>query len=604
MKLGLPLLLAALLLAAAAPATARRLQSLHRRQLAEGLDTCTGCLTQEPSKPLPLASDPLSAAAADLSFLVDPITFGISCEGKCTQEEQQQWLGNATAAAAKMGATATRLVYDPESQAAALIFNINNKIFVAFGGPQLFYDPDLLMTTAVMPMVETTLGSHQLPAGQRKVLVQGGMLKTANGVYKQLTKALAEVDPSGKKPVYFTGHSLGGALATLNAAMLHTWTTPSTTNNTVAAVYTFGSPRAGGAAWATAYRTMGLFNMTLRYVYNRDVVPLVPQDSTPGKAYDHVGRLIYITPCGYVTNCANETCGAYDYCAGKDVTKQKETCTAAATAMKKVCAADGVPLYLQSSLKTTTMKLLCSAATTLMVPNTTTALYDPPACCMYRTLAKMYLDPSANGDPIDYMQGFSNFYPGWASQCLPGMPQCEGTSKCPPGQPCNGGTPCQPGSPCSGIDETCNLRPPTCSWSCQPSTPTQPSFSSLPPLPTTLSTSASFSSLPSLPTALSPLSSLPTLPAALSSAPSLSSFSTLPSLSSSLASLSTVPSATSSLASLTPLTPTASLSSSLPSLPSLSSLSPSRRLDDLRHTQHGPQHGTCSQHGAQHGPWP
>jgi hypothetical protein len=74
MKLGLPILLAALLLAAATPATARRLQSLHRRQLAEGLDTCTGCLTQEPSKPLPLASDPLSAAAADLSFLVDPIT--------------------------------------------------------------------------------------------------------------------------------------------------------------------------------------------------------------------------------------------------------------------------------------------------------------------------------------------------------------------------------------------------------------------------------------------------------------------------------------------------------------------------------------------------
>ncbi len=42
------------------------------------------------------------------------------------------------------------------------------------------------MTTAVMPMVETTLGSQQLPAGQRKVLVQGGLLKTTNGVYKQV----------------------------------------------------------------------------------------------------------------------------------------------------------------------------------------------------------------------------------------------------------------------------------------------------------------------------------------------------------------------------------------------------------------------------------
>ncbi len=50
-------------------------------------------------------------------ILLPTLQFGISCEGKCTQEEQQQWLGNATAVAAKMGATATRLVYDPESQA-------------------------------------------------------------------------------------------------------------------------------------------------------------------------------------------------------------------------------------------------------------------------------------------------------------------------------------------------------------------------------------------------------------------------------------------------------------------------------------------------------
>jgi hypothetical protein len=50
-------------------------------------------------------------------ILLPALQFGISCEGKCTQEEQQQWLSKATAAAAKMGATATRLVYDPESQA-------------------------------------------------------------------------------------------------------------------------------------------------------------------------------------------------------------------------------------------------------------------------------------------------------------------------------------------------------------------------------------------------------------------------------------------------------------------------------------------------------
>jgi hypothetical protein len=48
-------------------------------------------------------------------------------------------------------------------------------------------------------------------------------------------------------------------------------------------------------------------------------------------------------------------------------------------------------------------RLLCATASTLM-PNFTLPLYDPSACCMFRTLAGMYLDPAAKGDPIDYMQ--------------------------------------------------------------------------------------------------------------------------------------------------------------------------------------------------------
>ncbi|KAI3434362.1 hypothetical protein D9Q98_002441, partial [Chlorella vulgaris] len=464
LKLGLPLLLTAVLLLLAAPdAAAARRRNMQGRQLLAEFDTCTGCLSAVPSKPLPLASDTLSAAAADLAWLADPITLGITCQVMCTPEQQKQWLEKAKAVAAKMGAKTTQLVYIKESQAAALIFDIADKIFVAFGGPQIFYAPDLLLTTKVDPMATLNLGAHILPPTQRTVKVQEGLLYTAKGVYPELTKALAAIDKTGKKPIYFTGHSLGGALATLSAAMLHSWTAPAATNNTVAAVYTFGSPRAGGAAWAASYRTLGLDKMTLRYVYNRDVVPMVPQDAAPGKAYDHVGRLVYVTNCGCITKCANDTCGAYDYCAGNDIPKQKETCTAAAVAMKKVCARDGVPVSLHLSLQTTTMKLLCATASTLM-PNFTLPLYDPSACCMFRTLAGMYLDPAAKGDPIDYMQGFSNYYPGWASQCLPDAPKCEGTAKCPPGVPCNNGAPCTPGSPCSGIDETPNLRPPTVHW--------------------------------------------------------------------------------------------------------------------------------------------
>lgn len=75
-------LLLAVLLLTSGGATARRLrrddfaEARPHRQLLErrsALETCTGCLTKEPSKPLPQPSDELSAAAADLSWLVDPI---------------------------------------------------------------------------------------------------------------------------------------------------------------------------------------------------------------------------------------------------------------------------------------------------------------------------------------------------------------------------------------------------------------------------------------------------------------------------------------------------------------------------------------------------
>lgn len=75
LKLGLPLLLTAVLLLLAAPdAAAARRRNMQGRQLLAEFDTCTGCLSAVPSKPLPLASDTLSAAAADLAWLADPIT--------------------------------------------------------------------------------------------------------------------------------------------------------------------------------------------------------------------------------------------------------------------------------------------------------------------------------------------------------------------------------------------------------------------------------------------------------------------------------------------------------------------------------------------------
>ena len=74
-------------------------------------------------------------------------------------------------------------------------------------------------------------------------------------------------------PVFITGHSLGGALATLGAAHLSGWG--------LAACYTFGAPRVGNKGFSSGLRTP-----FYRVVNPGDPVPHIP---TPLQGYRHAG---------------------------------------------------------------------------------------------------------------------------------------------------------------------------------------------------------------------------------------------------------------------------------------------------------------------------
>jgi triacylglycerol lipase len=76
--------------------------------------------------------------------------------------------------------------------------------------------------------------------------------------------------------LFFTGHSLGGALAVLAAAR-------AAENRSVEAVYTFGMPRTGGAVFRESYRTYRLH-------FCKDIVPFVP---TTGQKFHHVGQYLH-----------------------------------------------------------------------------------------------------------------------------------------------------------------------------------------------------------------------------------------------------------------------------------------------------------------------
>jgi hypothetical protein len=71
------------------------------------------------------------------------------------------------------------------------------------------------------------------------------------------------------KPLFITGHSLGGALANLFANFL------AGHNVNVQAVYTFGQPRVGDRKYAASYNSK-LGSRTYRLAYENDLVPHVP----------------------------------------------------------------------------------------------------------------------------------------------------------------------------------------------------------------------------------------------------------------------------------------------------------------------------------------
>ncbi|SLM31090.1 putative lipase [Desulfamplus magnetovallimortis] len=77
------------------------------------------------------------------------------------------------------------------------------------------------------------------------------------------------------EPVYYTGHSLGGALAVLAASL-----------KKPEAVYTFGSPRMGNRDFIESTKDIGIY----RVVTPRDIVAGVP----PFPAIQHVGQPCYL----------------------------------------------------------------------------------------------------------------------------------------------------------------------------------------------------------------------------------------------------------------------------------------------------------------------
>ena len=102
------------------------------------------------------------------------------------------------------------------------------------------------------------------PTGER---VHSGFMQQYDDISFQLEQALDDPQVKGK-PLFITGHSLGGAVATIAARRLDA-------ERQIAACYTFGSPRVGTEAWVAQIKTP-----IYRIVNSADPVPMVPFSGT------------------------------------------------------------------------------------------------------------------------------------------------------------------------------------------------------------------------------------------------------------------------------------------------------------------------------------
>jgi len=116
--------------------------------------------------------------------------------------------------------------------------------------------------------------------------VHDGFLVALNLVWFDLLQAILDAQhaSTSQPSLWFTGHSLGGALATLAVAKMIERALP------VDGLYTCGCPRCGDDTFATTFDAK--FERAFRFVYNRDLVTRLPPRIPFG--YRHVGTVKHI----------------------------------------------------------------------------------------------------------------------------------------------------------------------------------------------------------------------------------------------------------------------------------------------------------------------
>jgi triacylglycerol lipase len=121
--------------------------------------------------------------------------------------------------------------------------------------------------------------------------IHQGFARALNEVAKFVERMMRKYKRSGDRSVWFTGHSLGAALATLAAASMLD------AKGKVTGMYTFGSPRVGNKKFVTSLNAK--LKNHYRMVYGKDIVSRVAPRALK---YAHAGQLTTIATNGNISH--------------------------------------------------------------------------------------------------------------------------------------------------------------------------------------------------------------------------------------------------------------------------------------------------------------
>ncbi len=184
------------------------------------------------------------------------------------------------------------LTFDTQGYAARLESEKGNSTLIVFRGSHEMTDYVTDINLIPVPFYGIDENGRQDP---KKFLgyVHKGFLTSLDSVWNQLYKVVQNT----QDPIFLTGHSMGGAIATLASARLMS----AKNRFNVRGVFTFGSPRVGGTDFFDTMARLSTYESRIfRFVNADDAISVMP--SVPMLPYVptwwHVGELQWFDATG------------------------------------------------------------------------------------------------------------------------------------------------------------------------------------------------------------------------------------------------------------------------------------------------------------------